>query len=61
MPMILKTLFDKKEDDCMVPLSSIIHHQPILNSLISKHEQENSFSISETIIKQKLKILLEKK
>jgi len=82
MPVILKKLFDNKEelsikslneDDCVVPNSSsissmksskIIFHQPIFDCLISnsfKIEQENTFSISETMMKQKLKILLQKK
>jgi hypothetical protein len=65
MPVILKKLFDKKEEDCIVPISSImpsniIHPQPIFNCSL-KAEQENSFSISETTMKQKLKILLQKK
>jgi len=62
------------EDDCIVPMSSskfsiksskIIPRQSIFDCLIPtnsfKIEQENTFSISETIMKEKLKILLQKK
>jgi hypothetical protein len=75
MPMILEKLFADKEelsskslnkDDCIVPISSskLIVRQPIFDYLKSntfKIEQENAFSISETILKEKLKILLQKK
>jgi len=73
--MILEKLFADKEElssksqnenDCIVPISSskLIVHQPIFDYLKSntfKIEQENAFSISETILKEKLKILLQKK
>jgi hypothetical protein len=72
MPMILEKLFDNNQDplilngdDSIVPLSSRrILRPPSLDCLITnslKTEQENIFSISETIMKEKLKILLEKK
>jgi hypothetical protein len=64
MPVIFQKLFDthpEKEsssntDDCIVPLSSSkkLFHPPIA-------EQENIFSISENLLREKLKILLEKK
>jgi hypothetical protein len=61
------------QDDCLVPIScsissiissKLIHprsHFDCLTSTSFKTEQENSFSISETIMKQKLKILLQNK
>jgi hypothetical protein len=74
MPVILQKLFDNREelsslspnkDDCIVPIYSKLNfRQPIFNYLKSnslKIEQENTFSISEAIMKEKLKILLEKK
>jgi hypothetical protein len=69
MPVILQKLFDThpeelsgKHDDCIAPLSSstkIRFRQPIIDCL--KVEQENILSISETVMREKLKILLEKK
>ncbi|UJR15360.1 hypothetical protein I4U23_002309 [Adineta vaga] len=60
------------QNDSLVPLfssnspilsSRMVHPRPNFNDLISncfKTDQENLFSISETIMKQKLKILLQK-
>jgi len=76
MPVILEKLFSNHEelspkslnkDDCIVPISSsskLIVRQPMIDYLKSnsfKIEQENAFSISETILKEKFKILLQKK
>lgn len=73
MPVILQKLFDTHpeefssqyltDDDRIVPLSSsskILFRQPSIDCLKVKLEQENIFSISETIMREKLKILLEK-
>ncbi|CAF1041443.1 unnamed protein product [Adineta ricciae] len=70
----LSPTYPSIHDDCMVPLSSsmaspslssfkIVHPRPNFNYLIAncfKTEQENSFSISETMMKQKFKFLLQK-
>jgi hypothetical protein len=71
MPVILQKLFDNhpeelsyNTDDCIVPLSTsskILFRQPIVDCLKVKFEQENIFSIPETLMREKLKILLEKK